>query len=96
MIENDGQGHIYKYCDWCGKYCNSRNVGSWNHDFCSERCKRAYDNANGTVDGGYKSGSIGHGIHKTGKKIERILAIILTIIFGGALVLGFIAHFFNK
>lgn len=92
MIEN---GH--KYCDWCGKYCDTRSIGgSWNHDFCSERCKRAYDNANSTVDGGYKSGSIGHGIHKTGKKIERILAIILTIIFGGALVLGFIAHFFNK
>ena len=93
MLKNDGQGHMYKYCDWCGKYCGAVGVDSWSHNFCSERCKRAYDNANGTVDGGYRSGSIGHGFHNVVKKIGRILAIIFAIIFGGALVLELIAHY---
>ncbi len=93
MLKNDGQGHMYKYCDWCGKYCGAGGVDSWNHNFCSERCKRAYDNSHGTVDGGYKSGSIGHGFHNVVKKIGRILAIIFAIIFGGALVLELIAHY---
>lgn len=96
MLKNDGRGHSYKYCDWCGKYCGTGGVNSWNHNFCSEKCKRAYDNAHGTVDGGYRSGSIGHGIHKTGKMIERVLVIILTVIFGGAIIMGIIAHFLNK
>lgn len=93
MLKNDGQGHMYKYCDWYGKYCGAGGVDSWNHNFCSERCKRAYDNSHGTVDGGYKSGSIGHGFHNVVKKIGRILAIIFAIIFGGALVLELIAHY---
>ncbi len=93
MLKNDGQGHMYKYCDWCGKYCGAGGVDSWNHNFCSERCKKAYDNSHGTVDGGYKSGSIGHGIHNVVKKIGRILAIIFAIIFGGALMLELIAHY---
>ena len=93
MLKNDGQGHMYKYCDWCGKYCGAGGVDSWNHNFCSEKCKRAYDNSHGTVDGGYKSGSIGHGFHNVVKKIGRILAIIFAIIFGGALVLELIAHY---
>lgn len=88
MIKNDGQGHSYKYCDWCGKYCGPGGIDSWNHNFCSERCKRAYDNAHETVDGGYKSGSFGHTIHKTGNTIGNIFKIIMYIIFGTAIAIG--------
>ena len=96
MIKNDGKGHSYKYCDWCGKYCGAGGVDSWSHNFCSERSKRAYDNAHGTVDGGYKSGSVGHGIHNTAKKIERFLVKTITIIIVGALVIGALMYLFKK
>ncbi len=96
MIKNDGQGHSYKYCDWCGKICRAEGVDTWSHNFCSERCKRAYDGANGTVDGGYKSGSIGHGIHNTAKKVENFLVKLFTIIIIGALVLGVLVYLFKK
>lgn len=96
MLKNDGQGHAYKYCDWCGKYCGNGGVDSWSHYFCSERCKRAYDNAHGTVDGGYKSGSIGHGIYNVFKKIGRIIATTITILIIIVLVLEFIVPLFNK
>ena len=75
MIKHGENGHLDCYCDWCNKYYSSGGVNSWGHNFCSERCKYAYDNAHGTVDGGYKSGSIGHGIHTTVKKIENIRSI---------------------
>ena len=88
MIKCDGN----KYCDWCGKYCGPGGVDSWTHNFCSERCKRAYDNANGTVDGGYKKGSIGYNLHKTGTTIGNFFKIVFYLIFGGALLLGLIAH----
>lgn len=96
MLKNNGQGGYDKYCDWCGKYCGPAGVDSFSHNFCSERCKRSYDNAHGTVDGGYKSGSIGHGLHNTVKKIEKIIVTTITIIFVGALVLAFLVHLFNK
>ena len=80
-----------KYCDWCGKYCGEAGVNTLLHQFCSERCKRAYDNAKGTVDGGYRQGSIGHKIHKVGNTIENIIKTILYIVFGGAILLMIIA-----
>jgi len=91
MVKSDGN----KYCDWCGKYCGPGGIDSWFHNFCSERCRRAYDNANGTVDGGYKHGSIGHDIHKAGSKIGNFFKILLYIVFGGAIVLGIIIKFFR-
>ena len=84
-----------KYCDWCGKYCGPGSVDSWPHHFCSERCRMAYDNAHGTVDGGYTEGSLGHKIHKTGKKIGDIIKTILYIIFGSAIVLGILEKLIN-
>ena len=88
MIKSDGN----LYCDWCGKYCGPGGVDSWIHNFCSERCKRAYDNDKGTVDGGYKRGSIGHNLHKTGSMITNVFKIVFYIIFGGAILLGIIMH----
>lgn len=92
MLKNNGQGGYDKYCDWCGKYCGPAGVSNWSHHFCSERCKRSYDNANGTVDGGYKQGSVGHGLHNTVKKIENFIVKTITI----ALVLGFIVYLLKK
>ena len=92
MVKNEGHGHSNKYCDWCGKYCGPAGVDTWTHNFCSERCKRAYDNAHGTVDGGYKSGSVGHTIHKAFNKIENTIKIILYIIFGTAAALAIISE----
>lgn len=96
MLKSDGQGHMYKYCDWCGKYCGPGGVDSWSHNFCSERCKRAYDNSRGTVDGGYKHGSIGHGVYKLGNTIGKIFKTILYIIFGGVIILGIYIYLTKK
>lgn len=87
MIENGN-----KYCDWCGKSCGPGGFDSWSHNFCSERCKRAYDNANGTVDGGYKQGSIGHNLHKTGNTIGNFIKMVFYILLGGAFLLEMIMH----
>lgn len=92
MITYDKQGHMEKYCDWCGKYCGPGGVNSWSHHFCSQRCKRAYDNANGTVDGGYENDSIGHKFHKLFSAIGRFLKILFYIIFGGVLLIEFIMY----
>jgi hypothetical protein len=90
MLKSDGQGHSYKYCDWCGKYCGHGGVDSLFHNFCSEKCKRAYDNSTGTVDGGYKRGSIGHNLYKTGNAIGNFFKMVFYIVFGGAIILGII------
>ena len=87
MIENGN-----KYCDWCGKFCGPGGVDSWSHNFCSERCKRAYDNANGTVDGGYKQGSIGHNLHNAGSTIGNFFKMCFYIILGAAILLEIIMH----
>lgn len=90
------ENHQYdKYCDWCGKYCGPAGVDSWGHNFCSEKCKRAYDNAHGTVDGGYKSGSFGHTIHKTGNTIGNTIKIILYIIFGTIIAVEVLSKLFK-
>jgi len=95
MLQSDGQGHSYKYCDWCGKYCGQGGVDSLFHNFCSERCKRAYDKAHNTVDGGYKSGSIEHKIHKVGNTIESIIGKIICTFFIIAIILAVVAYLFN-
>ena len=96
MLKSDGCGHVDKYCDWCGKHCGAGGVDSWSHNFCSERCKRAYDRAHNTMDGGYKSGSVGHKIHKVGNIIENILKKTLYTIFAIAIIVALLAHFFKK
>lgn len=88
MRKSDGS----KYCDWCGKYCGPAGIDTFIHTFCSERCKRAYDNANGTVDGGYNHGSIGHKFHKTVSIIDNIFRIVIFTILGGTILLGVIIH----
>ena len=96
MLKPNGSGQYDKYGDWCGKFCGPAGVSTFSHQFCSERCKRAYDNAHGTVDGGYKQGSVGHGLHNTVKKIENFIVKTITIIFVAALVLGFIVYLLKK
>ena len=96
MVKSDGQGHSYKYCDWCGKNCGQGGVDSWTHNFCSERCKRAYDRNHNTVNGGYRPGSIGDKIHKVGNTIENILKKIFYTIFIIAIILGVLAYLFKK
>ena len=93
MLKPNGQGHTDKYCDWCGKYCGKGGVDSMIKEFCSERCKRAYDKAHNTVDGGYKPGSIVHKIYKAfktiGNIIEKIIIAFLVIVLILA-VLGYL------
>lgn len=96
MIKNEGNGRTSKYCDWCGKYCSDTGIDTWGHNFCSERCKRAYDNANGTVDGGYRSGSFGHKLHKTAKKNVKIIETILLIAIGLVVLLGILLPLIKK
>lgn len=96
MLKNEGNGKYSKYCDWCGRYCSDTSIDTWGHNFCSERCKRAYDNAKGTVDGGYREGSFGYKLHRTGQKIWRVVKIIGYTLLGAFLLLEAIAYFIKK
>ena len=95
MIKYEGN-QSYKYCDWCGKYCDDRGIDTWRHNFCSERCRIAYDNAHGTVDGGYREGSVGQKLHKAWKKFIRIVEIIAVVLIGGLLLLELIAYLIKQ
>lgn len=57
---------------------------------------RAYDNANGTVDGGYREGSLGHKLHKFGKTVEKILGIIGAICLIGGFLFEVILFLIKK
>lgn len=92
MLKRNGNGDYDKYCDWCGKFCGPAGVSTFSHQFCSERCKRSYDNAHGTVDGGHKQGSVGHVIHK----INSFIVKTITIIIVTAVVIGIILYLFKK
>ncbi len=90
------ENHEYDaYCDWCGKFCGPAGVRTWSHQFCSERCKRAYDNANGTVDGGYQKGSVGHSIHNTAKSVKNFIEKLLGGIFVGLIIVTIIMSLFK-
>ena len=96
MIINNGNGQYDYYCDWCNKYYSVGGVSTWGHNFCSEKCKFAYDKAYGTVDGGYKAGSTDHKIHRTVERVEKIIEKIVLYIFVGSLLLGLLVHLFTK
>ena len=92
MIEHGENGQLYKYCDWCNRYYAKGGVDTWGHNFCTEKCKYAYDRAHGTVDGGYEEGSFGHKMHKATKNFEEFLIRLVTLLFIGAIALGVIVY----
>lgn len=78
MIRRDDSGRTVKYCDWCGKYCSNTGIDTGAKNFCSERCMRAYDRANGTEEG-YRPGSFGQKMNRFFKKVEKIVGVIFVI-----------------
>ena len=92
----DANGPEYTYCDWCGRDCTRTAINTIGHDFCSERCLRAYDKANGTVDGGYREGSFGHKLYKAGKKTTKLLETIVIILIAAVVILEFVVPRLDK